>query len=686
MLRAAKRVLQRWLSSGRGLRSSYLWLIVSGYLVRIALMPVTGQHDVMFMAWQANFITQGHLHVYEYLYERFGEAVMSHPAVWAPYPYGYYVFTSLWVTVLKGFALVDLAQWQGIWEVTRPARVVFLLKLAYLPFDVLIGYVLYRAGGRIGGALSWALWSWSPTALYTPFMMGQNDVYATALTVAGLYAASRSISDQQTPSPKKGLATPWRGGAWVSILLLGIGATFKTFPLLLVPVVALLLTPRWGQRLKLSAAGVAIFALCALPFATSAAFREGVLLNEEGLKLFQESSVLGFPVPLFIAGYFFLAAYLIANNRASVPSDVWSAGLIVFALLFLLVPAPLYWLIWITPLIVFQIGRGKPALLVAWLLLQLGFSVLLLSQHRELGVALPVHLSEEFSVPNLADATDLSHPVLNQFLRAVWPVSRGALAAALGVCLWRAFANLRIPRRRCQTTPMACVPPVVIGPAVLLLLGLTTNLILAGRMVSEANWLSWDTLVLTEERPTITQTTTPEVSPVTGVRLRVQQTSPANAQLRVCLFEGDLSDGKQVACTSKQASKTIEGGFVYVLFEAPHTLSPADRRYAIEVHLENDGETVTLPYSTQSSDSRLSVSDREFPGALDVSFLHPFSPRRAVRSLIVDNVWRDRALMGLLIMTSVVTTLGVARLWMGQQDVAPLGREGSSGFRPPEQR
>jgi len=84
VLRAAKRVLQRWLSSGRWLRSSYLWLIVSGYLVRIALMPVTGQHDVMFMAWQANFVTQGHLHVYEYLYEQFGEAVMSHPAVWAP--------------------------------------------------------------------------------------------------------------------------------------------------------------------------------------------------------------------------------------------------------------------------------------------------------------------------------------------------------------------------------------------------------------------------------------------------------------------------------------------------------------------------------------------------------------------------------------------------------------------------
>ena len=686
MLRAAKRVLQRWLSSGRWLRSSYLWLIVSGYLVRIALMPVTGQHDVMFMAWQANFVTQGHLHVYEYLYEQFGEAVMSHPAVWAPYPYGYYVFTSLWVTLIKGLGLVDLAQWQGIWEVTRPARVVFLLKLAYLPFDVLIGYVLYRAGGRIGGTLSWALWSWSPTAVYTPFMMGQNDVYATALTVAGLYAASRSISGQQTPFPKKGLATPWRGGAWVSILLLGIGATFKTFPLLLVPVVALLLTPRWVQQLKLSAAGVAIFALCALPFATSAAFREGVLLNEEGLRLFQESSVLGFPVPLFIAGYFFLAAYVIADSRASLPSDAWSAGLIVFALLFLLVPTPLYWLIWITPLIIFQIGRGKRALLVAWLLLQLGFSVLLLSQHRELGVALPVHLSGEFSVPNLADATALSHPLLNQFLQAVWPVSRGAVAAGLGVCLWRAFASLRKPKHRTQTTPIACVPLLVIGPAVLLFLGLTTNLVLAGRMVSEANWLSWDTLVLTEERPTITQTIMPEVSPVTGVRLRVQQASPGNAQLRACLLEGDLSDGHQVACASRQASKTSEGGFVYVLFDPPYTLSPDERRYAIEVHLKTSGATVTLPYSTQPSDSRLSASDREFAGSLDVSLLHPFSPLRAARSLIVDNVWRDRVLVGLMVMASIVTTLGIARLWLGQEDIAAFGREGVSGSHPPTRR
>jgi hypothetical protein len=192
MINMLKRLIQ-FLFPGnlkKTIRSPLFWLILSGYILRIGLMPTTGQHDVMFMPWTTHFINLGNFNIYAYLYEKFGDVVMNRPAVWAPYPYGFYAFTATWLEALQKLGAMSLVTWNSIWEVAHPARQVFLLKLAYLPFDLTIAYVLFRSCGLTG----LALWSLSPAAIYTPFMMGQNDIYATAFAVAGVYAATKSLN------------------------------------------------------------------------------------------------------------------------------------------------------------------------------------------------------------------------------------------------------------------------------------------------------------------------------------------------------------------------------------------------------------------------------------------------------------------------------------------------------------
>jgi hypothetical protein len=227
------------------LKSHWFWAIFTGYILRVLLMPITGQHDVLFMPWMTHFINQGNWNLYAFLYQEFGDIVMHRPGVWAPYPYGYYLFTAGWLEILERTNLIEFVNWNHTWGIPYPARYVFLFKAIYIPFDLAIGYVLYRICGRIG----LLLWAWSPTAIYTPFMMGQNDVYVTTFAVAGVYAASKvTLVANKNQSTLTWLPDKW---AMIACILLGIGSAFKIYPLLLIPPIILMIEPRWQQRFAL---------------------------------------------------------------------------------------------------------------------------------------------------------------------------------------------------------------------------------------------------------------------------------------------------------------------------------------------------------------------------------------------------------------------------------------------------
>lgn len=650
-----EKIVQPLKSLGITGKSPWLWLIVSGYLLRISLMPVTGQHDVMFMAWQTHFITTGHTNLYAYLYERFGDVVMNRPAVWAPYPYGFYAFTSLWLTLIERIGLVELTDWNMVWELAHPARIVFLLKLAYLPFDILIGYILYLSGQGRRGRLLWALWAWSPTAIYTPFMMGQNDVYAAAFMTAGLYSAEWAIRFPRSPGRPLG---KW---ALLSVLFLGAGATFKTFPLLLIPVVSLLLTDGWRQRFGLMCLGGSVFGLLTLPFLTTPAFLDGVLLNPEGLQLFRESHLFGYPVPLFFVSYAALLIYLSSKITPTVHNEVWTAGLVSLALIFFFVPTPLYWLIWITPLFVVSVGYKGLRAFVAWVVLQLGFSILLLNQHPELGIALPVHLSDEFNIPNLSTTMSLTQPLIQRGLAHLWLLMNSAIVAALGIVLWYVPSSIREEEGTVQAFCHCKKTPVIVSSVLVMFLGLGLNLYLARNLVSRNNWLEWDQLTVSSENPTVWQTFIPEFVPVTGVRLRILNASDSAACLQACLIRKDGSDERELACSSANISQQVENQSLYFLFDNPLLLE-LDRVYALRFHLETPGATITFPYSADRSDMQVQSNDTTIAGTMDISILRPFSIRNALKTLVVQNIGRDICLLSLMVITGVISTLLIVRL------------------------
>ena len=641
----------------RAVRSPWFWLILLGYLLRLVLMPITGQHDVMFMPWMTRFINQGHLNLYSYLYKTFGEVAMQRPGIWAPYPYGFYALTAAWLAVLDLAGAVDLSSWNTIWGVSYPARSVFSLKLLYLPFDLGIGYIMFRTGGKV----AFTLWAWSPAAIYTPFMMGQNDIYATFFAVAGVYAATKASLPVQTPASTKRYLDKW---ALLSSVFLGIGATFKVFPLMLLPPLVLTIRRDWKQRLALLGLGGLIYVVAALPFLGTPAFVSGVLLNPEGTSILRQINLFGHGVPPFPVSYVVLLAILLARREpVDVTQQAWFACLAVLALLFLWVPTPFYWLIWITPFVVAVSDRSR-GLLLAWFGLQLGFALTLLAQHRELGASLPIHLASIFNVPNLLDTLAIAHPAPSRAFNAAWPLVNMLCVGSLLLASWHALKSLwRHYQRQSYGFRIALLGML---PTLLLLSGLAFNLFLARNLVSRNPWRSYPQYyTLSSADDTIAQQFSPVTDVITGVRLGIADASPTST-LNLCLsVTGGLGEGLE-ACDSSRASDRLGGRYLHFTFEDP-VLAGSSENPAVEIQLEASGETVTLPYSTEYAGSMLQLGGDDLEGTLEISLLSQFNTAEALTSLIAENLLQDvgllllMAVVGVLVSLFLAVTLGVSQ-------------------------
>ncbi len=642
--------------------SPWFVLIAAGYLLRVAVMPLMGQHDVMFMAWQAHYLAQGHLNLYAYLHRTFGDIVVQRVPPWAPYPYGYYTLTAAWQVLLDRIGLISLQGWDRIWEVAHPARSVFLFKLAYLPFDFAIGCLLLWAGGGRRGMMAWALWAWSPIALYTPFLMGQNDIYATACMVAGLCAATCSLKCGQTT-----MARVWPDRwALLAALLLGIGSTLKIFPLLLLPPLALLLSDRWRFRLAFVGLGSLVFTIGALPFINTPAFVQSVLMNQEGGAIFREVQFFSRAAPLFLVVYMALLMVLSVRSRpATQADDVWLVGLIVLGALFLMVSTVLYWLIWLVPLLVI-VGSRNRSLLCARLVLELAFVGILFTQHRELAVALPLHLSPEFSLPNLYAAMSVTHPILAQGAARIWAATGGAYIASLVMTLgWAAWLLWKREMPGQGASRHKVGPLLAIIPALTLFAGLTANVHVARNMVFRFARLSWDsTLTLSTENQVVTEIVASELPLVTGVVLRASSNAGSGARLQVCLYPaGDARTQSPLACATGGLVNEAGTQYLYVLFAQPVRLEHGCS-YALRIQLETPDTTVLLPYSTSGgTGTQVQFADKESPGTLDYSFLRPFSARTAFGALVLRDIGGDPWLVLLMVATALASIAMVALIW-----------------------
>jgi hypothetical protein len=479
-------------------------------------------------------------------------------------------------------------------------------------------------------------------------MMGQNDIYATAFAVLASYSAAKTIQhtrqNQTSPSwiPEK--------HALLTAIFLGIGAIFKIYPLLLLPPLVLIIEKRWFQRLVLIGIGCSLLALFSLPFLTTPAYIEGVLFNPEGARLFREIQLFSTSISPFLLSYLILLIFLATTNPPlnEQPHFAWFVSLVVITMLFLWVPTMPHWLIWITPFLI-AVALKSPKMSFAWILLQLSFVFVLITEHRELGVALPIHLASMFNVPNLPTALAITHPTLNRIFVTFLPVVNTTLIAVLLITVWTSIEKL-IKKQ----SPLVDYYPEQrwwIGvPIVTFFLLLAVNLLFSRGLVSQNNWYTWEPLTVEGGDYVLQQLETDEQ--VTGVRLRLLSATPST-NLELCVY-GDNPSEIALACVSKNVNEVVENQVLYFTFEMP--IAFENGRFMIKLHPKNNNATITLPYAP-SAKRALWFNEMEMDGMLDVSPLSSFRMTAAIHKLVVENVFQDLPLVVIIIITTMLIML-----------------------------
>ncbi|MBI2939041.1 MAG: hypothetical protein HYY04_01280 [Chloroflexi bacterium] len=334
------------------------WLpwLAAGALIRLLLMPTTMHNDTVWMPWMAHKIVEGHWNVYQHLLDTYGDRVLR-PVVWAPYMPLYYLVTAAWTGFLRVLGIVDVGQWtfQPQWEIPGFHRSIFLVKALYLPFDLAIGWALGRLVPADRRSLVWALWGLSPVTLVSAYMMGQNDLMATSFVVLATLAGTQAMLANRGDTTK---THPWSD---LAAVLLGLGAAFKSYPLFLVLPFGFLLCPRKRDLARFVALGAAPFVVAIVPFLPSAAFRLGVLLNPEAQRIFAGIPGVG-PAGIspFIAGYVALLTVLAYRRSATRPAPI-PLPVIAFLVVGLMLGAsnwPFYWMVWLTPFVVWSVATS----------------------------------------------------------------------------------------------------------------------------------------------------------------------------------------------------------------------------------------------------------------------------------------------------------------------------------------
>jgi hypothetical protein len=342
-------------------RPSLLGWLGAGLAVRFALMPFGVSADLLAVYWRSSVIAhQGELFG-DYLVNMgahylhaaallvLGPLLPSPEAVWTS-PWFFDDFIALAPQVVADFTAAPHAP-----------QTLFVLKLPYLAADLVAGLLLLSLASAAGAGpratrRAWAFWMLSPIGLYASYAFGRYEMFPVVFVVAALWCAERR--------------RPW----W-SAVLLGVAVTQRTYPLLLVPLFALLAWPPTGRLWRDTGRQAAWAAVAVAPFVAVMASNRllaGTVGEVARLGDLQTgSTLLAYALPVagpgrvYLFGLFALLVYGVLvgrvrgwwGERASGPAELWLWLLVFHAGLFALTTFSAHYLAWLTPFVALALAR-----------------------------------------------------------------------------------------------------------------------------------------------------------------------------------------------------------------------------------------------------------------------------------------------------------------------------------------
>jgi hypothetical protein len=355
----------RWLPvplRDASIRPPFLRWAAIGAVIRLLLLPVGVSSDTLAVYWRAHLIAF-HADVYDAYLVNMGAHGLH----------------ALWLRIVQPLIGPADELWTHPWwwaepfslipehmaaVLSRPDlwRVLTLLKLPYVLAEVGAGLLLlWLAWGRDDGRerspavvqrlrRSWVFWMLSPAAIYATLLFARYEALPVVAVLGALLLAERD--------------RPW----WAA-LLLGVAITLRTYPIVFVPVFALVMHRGPSRQLLWSALAVAPFAASmGLNRIVGGSFGEVAAVGDYSFGsnwfAFALQPDRGGPGVFLLVGLLVgLGLYLLGRDRAwwgsaPVPREhLWRWVALTHLVVFLAAQFSAHYLMWITPAIGLLLAR-----------------------------------------------------------------------------------------------------------------------------------------------------------------------------------------------------------------------------------------------------------------------------------------------------------------------------------------
>lgn len=381
-MRLLRKIIKAW----------YFPWLMAGVILRLIISPITAHPDLWGHSFTAYFFAyKGILNIYDYLIN----LSQSHPLVKNfgvgdifIYPPITYFTLGIFRFLVRPFTDTNFIPWvmENIDKVYLYPKIhshLLVFKLPYLFFDIGLAFLLSSLFKKEKQRkIAFVLWMFNPLTLYSTFMIGQFDILPTFFVVLFFYLINKKKLN------------------W-AMFSLGIGGSYKMFPLLLIPPAAFRLKERLGERIKLILIGFLPFIISIFPYLNSKAFRAMVLFSPKNQKML----FMGWPVSgaemlfPFIIGLVFIYLFTLYYKIR-----LWKTSLWILILIFSVTHYHPQWFLWITPFLIWELVENKfkniflvLILLGCWLFITLTFEASL-----SYGLFVPIFPNLQYA-PSLAN-------------------------------------------------------------------------------------------------------------------------------------------------------------------------------------------------------------------------------------------------------------------------------------------
>lgn len=326
-----------------------LWVIlIAGVILRIVLSSVTFHPDMLAFKLGGEVVAFGKtLTLYDYSNK--DVAILNYP------PPVYWV---------HGIVKILAGKFLGMG---------LLVKISYLVFDLLIGFLLFKLfTQRREAMLAFGLWMFNPVSLYATYMMGQFDIIPTFFTVLSIYLVAK-------------------GKLKLAALTLGGGIAFKLYPIILV-IPLLILGKTFFDKFKLGILTILPYILSVMPYISSESFRSTALVANQADKSLYASIPVSGGEAILLFPVFLILFYLFIWRQKIENLSFWKLYLIPLLLFFIFTHYHPQWLIWITPFLILDLvfNRFKNLLPILIIFLSWFFSLFFFDPSLTLGMFAPI--------------------------------------------------------------------------------------------------------------------------------------------------------------------------------------------------------------------------------------------------------------------------------------------------------